>query len=483
MLKQRLQQKLLQKLSPQQIQLIKLLEIPTMQLDQRIKKEIEENPALEEGNLEGEFSADDSEPKEEKEPEEFSIEEYLANDDDTPSYKLRASNYSKDDERKDIPFSVGSTFHESLIAQLGLQVLTDFERKLAEYIIGNIDDDGYLRRDLEAIIDDLAFALNIETNMEQLEKVLAVIQDFDPPGVGALNLQQCLLIQIRKRDKNNPAVHLAEQILADNFMEFTRKHYDKIISKLNITEDLLKAALDEILRLNPKPGGGYADPRDQTSRPIIPDFVLENHDGILELSLNERNVPELKVSRTYAEMLSDLARKKAKRSRQDKETITFVKQKLDSARWFIDAIKQRQTTLLVTMEAILEYQKEYFLDGDEKKLKPMILKDVADVTGLDISTISRVANSKYIQTDFGILSLKSFFSEAMQTTSGEEVSAREVKSILDEAIQGENKKRPLTDERLTEILQEKGYQIARRTVAKYREQLGIPVARLRKELR
>ncbi|HCC28986.1 MAG TPA: hypothetical protein DEQ03_02840 [Marinilabiliales bacterium] len=324
MLKQRLQQKLLQKLSPQQIQFIKLLEIPTMQLDQRIKKEIEENPALEEGNLEGEFSADDGEPKEEKEPEEFSIEEYLANDDDTPSYKLRASNYSKDDERKDIPFSVGSTFHESLIAQLGLQVLTDFERKLAEYIIGNIDDDGYLRRDLEAIIDDLAFALNIETNMEQLEKVLAVIQDFDPPGVGALNLQQCLLIQIRKRDKNNPAVHLAEQILADNFMEFTRKHYDKIISKLNITEDLLKAALDEILRLNPKPGGGYADPRDQTSRPIIPDFVLENHDGILELSLNERNVPELKVSRTYAEMLSDLARKKAKRSRQDKETITFV---------------------------------------------------------------------------------------------------------------------------------------------------------------
>ncbi|PKP11385.1 MAG: RNA polymerase sigma-54 factor [Bacteroidetes bacterium HGW-Bacteroidetes-4] len=481
MLKQRLQQKLLQKLSPQQIQMIKLLEIPTMQLHQRIKKELEENPALEEG---AEYDSDQADEgiNEEKELEEFSLEDYLADQDDTPAYKLRANNYSKDDERKEIPFSMGSTFHESLLTQLGLRVLSDFEKKLAEYIIGNIDDDGYLRRDLDAIVDDLAFALNMETSLEQLKKVLEVIQDFDPPGVGATNLQECLLIQIRKRDQENESLILAEKILDEFFTEFTRKHYDKIIAKLNITEEELKAALDEILRLNPKPGGTYSDPRDQSNRPIIPDFILDNQDGNLEVSLYERNVPDLKVSRTYAEMLDSLARKKAKRNRQDKETITFVRQKLDSARWFIDAIRQRQTTLLITMEAILEYQHEYFLDGDEKKLKPMILKDIADITGLDISTISRVANSKYIQTDFGILSLKSFFSEAMQTTSGEEVSAREVKSILEEAISGEDKKKPLTDERLTKILQEKGYQIARRTVAKYREQLDIPVARLRKEL-
>jgi RNA polymerase sigma-54 factor len=481
MLKQRLQQKLLQKLSPQQIQMIKLLEIPTMQLHQRIKKELEENPALEEG---AEYDSDQADEgvSEEKELEEFSLEDYLADQDDTPAYKLRTNNYSKDDERKEIPFSMGSTFHESLLTQLGLRVLSDFEKKLAEYIIGNIDDDGYLRRDLEAIVDDLAFALNMETSLEQLKKVLEVIQDFDPPGVGATNLQECLLIQIRKRDQENEALVLAEKILDEFFTEFTRKHYDKIIAKLNITEEELKVALDEILRLNPKPGGTYSDPRDQSNRPIIPDFILENLDGNLEVSLYERNVPDLKVSRTYAEMLDSLARKKAKRNRQDKETITFVRQKLDSARWFIDAIRQRQTTLLITMEAILDYQHEYFLDGDEKKLKPMILKDIADLTGLDISTISRVANSKYIQTDFGILSLKSFFSEAMQTTSGEEVSAREVKSILEEAISGEDKKKPLTDERLTTILQEKGYQIARRTVAKYREQLDIPVARLRKEL-
>jgi RNA polymerase sigma-54 factor len=482
MLKQRLQQKLLQKLSPQQIQLIKLLEIPTMQLDQRIKKEIEENPALEEGSMDTDYDQVEDDLKEEKEPEEFSIEEYLADEDNTPAYKLHTSNYSKDDERKEIPFSMGSTFHESLLAQLGLRVLNDFEHKLAEYIIGNIDDDGYLRRDLEAIVDDLAFALNIETSVEQLNKILEIIQDFDPPGVGALNLQQCLLIQIRKRENGNSSAQLAEKILDEYFNEFTKKHYDKILSKLNINEEALKDALDEILRLNPKPGGAYADPRDQSSRPIIPDFILDNQDGKLELTLNERNVPDLKVSRTYAEMLESIANKKAKKNRQDKETITFVRQKLDSARWFIDAIRQRQATLLVTMEAILDYQQEYFIDGDEKKLKPMILKDIADVTGLDISTISRVANSKYIQTDFGILSLKSFFSEAMQTTSGEEVSAREVKSILEEAISGEEKKKPLTDERLTKILQEKGYQIARRTVAKYREQLDIPVARLRKEL-
>ncbi|MDA3891288.1 MAG: RNA polymerase factor sigma-54 [Salinivirgaceae bacterium] len=482
MLKQRLQHKLLQKLSPQQIQLIKLLEIPTMQLNQRVKKELEENPALEEGAEVDFDNQNEDEIKEEKEQDEFSIEDYLADEDDTPSYKLRASNYSKDEERKEVPFSLGSTFHESLIAQLGLRVISDFNRKLAEYIIGNIDDDGYLRRDLEAIVDDLAFTLNIDTTEEQLKEILAIIQDFDPPGVGAVDLQQCLLIQIKRKRNGSSSVKLATEILQDHFTEFARKHYDKIIGRLNITEDDLKDALDEILRLNPKPGGSYSDPRDQTNRPIIPDFVLENYDGELELSLNERNVPDLRLSKAYNDMLEQFGNKKAKKNKQDRETITFVRQKLDSAKWFIDAIRQRQLTLLLTMEAIIEYQGEYFQEGDEKKLKPMILKDIADVTNLDISTISRVANSKYIQTDFGILSLKSFFSEAMQTTSGEEVSAREVKSILEDAVGGEDKQKPLTDEKLTKILQEKGYMIARRTVAKYREQLDIPVARLRKEL-
>jgi len=483
MLKQGLQQKLLQKLSPQQIQLIKLLEIPTMQLNQRIKKEMEENPALEDGP-DVDFDADsDDLPEETKEQDEFSIEEYLADEDDTPAYKLKTNNYSKDEERKEIPFSLGSTFHENLISQLGLRLLSDLERKIAEYIIGNLDDDGYLRREIGAIVDDLAFNLNLETSEAEIQRILKVIQDFDPPGVGASNLQECLLLQIRRKPQDHKQIKLAERILSDFFNEFTRKHYDKIIGRLNITEQELKEVLEEILKLNPKPGSSYSDPQDRSNRPIMPDFILENHDGNLELTLNERNVPDLKVSKTYSEMLESLASNKAKRSRQDKDTITFVKQKLDSARWFIDAIRQRQTTLMLTMEAIITYQREYFLDGDEKKLKPMILKDIADITGLDISTISRVANSKYIQTDFGILSLKSFFSEAMQTASGEEVSAREIKSILEEAIQAEEKHKPLTDEKLTTILQKKGYMIARRTVAKYREQLGIPVARLRKQLK
>jgi RNA polymerase sigma-54 factor len=483
MLKQRLQQKLLQKLTPQQIQVIKLLEIPTMQLDQRIKKELEENPALEEGKDEDEFDIDhEDSAADEKEQDEFSIEDYLSDDDETPLYKTRTNNYSKDDEHKEIPFSTGSSFHETLISQLGLRVLPEFDKKLAEYIIGNIDDDGYLRRDLDAIVDDLAFAMNIETTKEHLEEILSIIQDMDPAGVGARDLQECLLLQIKRKETVTKEIELAEKILTDFFTEFTRKHYDKITSKLNISDEELKKALDEIVKLNPKPGSSFSNPGDQSNSPIIPDFILENHDGELILSLNERNIPDLRVTKTYSEMLESLANKKVKKSKQDKETLNFIKQKLDSARWFIDAIKQRQNTLLITMEAILEYQKEYFIDGDEKKLKPMILKDIADITGLDISTVSRVANSKYIQTDFGIFPLKSFFSESMQTTSGEEVSAREVKSILEDAIGSENKKKPLTDEKLTKILQEKGYKIARRTVAKYREQLGIPVARLRKEL-
>jgi RNA polymerase sigma-54 factor len=477
MLKQRLQQRLLQKLSPQQIQLIKLLEVPTIQLDQRIKREIEENPALEE-------SSSDNQNEEDSllnEKDDLSIEEYLVAEDNTPSYKLRTNNYSKGEERKEIPFSTGHSFHENLKTQLGLRVMSDFERQLAEYIIGNIDDDGYLRRDLSAIVDDLAFSLNIETNEEQLLRILEIIQDFEPAGVGALNLQQCLLIQIRKITQRTKYIDLAEDVLENMFEEFTKKHYDKIINKLNISEDELKLVLDEILKLNPKPGGTLADTNNYLNNsPITPDFILENNNGQLELTLNEKNIPDLRLSSTYSEMLKSLTKKV--KNKQDKETISFVKQKLESAQWFIEAIQQRQTTLLVTMEAIIAYQKEYFLDGDEKKLKPMILKDIADITGLDISTISRVANKKYIQTDFGIFSLKSFFSESMKTTSGEDVSAREVKSILEDAVRNENKQKPLTDEKLTALLKEKGYAIARRTVAKYREQLGIPVARLRKEL-
>jgi RNA polymerase sigma-54 factor len=482
MLKQRLQQKLLQKLSPQQIQMIKLLEIPTMQLEQRIKKELEENPVLEEGRDKEEFES----PTEENDPgtaenDEFSIDEYL-NKDDIPSYKLYSRNYSKDERRMEIPFSIGATFHDHLEAQLGLRRLDEHEQALAEYIIGNIDEDGYLRRDLEAISDDLAFSLNMETSEEDLLKILRVIQDFDPIGVGARDLRECLLLQIRAKDQTNTSIANATKIIRYNFDEFTRKHYDKIQSKLNISDLEMKDAIEEILHLNPKPGSSFSDSANKSSQVIIPDFILENNDGQLEISLNSRNTPELRISRTYSEMLESYAATRAKPSSEQKEAVSFVKQKLDSAKWFIDAIKQRQNTLHVTMNAILEYQRDYFFEGDETKLKPMILKDIADRTGLDISTISRVANSKYIQTHFGIFPLKFFFSEGLQTESGEEVSTREIKKILQDCIDNEEKRKPLTDDKLAAILQEKGYHIARRTVAKYREQLNIPVARMRKEL-
>lgn len=482
MLKQRLQQKLLQKLSPQQIQMIKLLEIPTMQLEQRIKKEIEENPVLEEGKDKDEF---DSNPDDgdtgTNEKEDFSIDEYL-NKDDIPAYKLYSRNYSKDDKKTEIPFSVGATFHDHLEAQLGLRRLDKQEHALAEYIIGNIDEDGYLRRELEAISDDLAFSLNIEASEEELLNILRIIQDFDPVGVGARDLRECLLLQIRAKDQENPDVAFATKIIRYHFDEFTRKHYDKIKNKLDASDEDLKNAIEEILHLNPKPGSSFSDPLNKTTHVIIPDFILENDEGVLEISLNSRNTPELRISRTYSDMLETYAAAKNKPSSEQKEAVTFVKQKLDSAKWFIDAIKQRQNTLLVTMNAILEYQEEYFEEGDETKLKPMILKDIADKTNLDISTISRVANSKYIQTHFGIFPLKFFFSEGLQTESGEEVSTREIKKILQDCIDNEEKKKPLTDDKLAAILQEKGYHIARRTIAKYREQLNIPVARMRKEL-
>ena len=479
MLKQRLQQKLLQKLSPQQIQMIKLLEIPSMQLEQRIKKEIEENPALEEG------ADNDSEEQFEEnttdEEDDFSIDEYVSTD-DIPSYKLNAKNYTGGELKPDIPFSVGSTFQDYLESQLGMRDLDEHKRLLASYLIGNLDDDGYLRRKLEAIVDDLDFSLNVKTTEEELLEILFIIQDFEPIGVGARDLQECLLLQLSAKDTFDPPISVAYNILKYYFDEFTKKHFDKIISKLCITENDLKGAIDEILKLNPKPGGSYSDPHSKVAEHIIPDFILENRDGDLQLSLNSRNVPELRVSRTYSEMLQSYSQSRGKSSKQQREAVNFVKQKLDSARWFIDAIRQRQNTLMITMEAIIDFQKEYFQEGDETKLKPMILKDIADKTGLDISTISRVANSKYIQTHFGIYALKYFFTEGLQTESGEEVSTREIKRILEQCIEGESKRKPLTDDELSDILQKKGYRLARRTVAKYREQLNIPVARLRKEL-
>jgi RNA polymerase sigma-54 factor len=488
MLKQRLSQKLLQKLSPQQIQMIKLLEIPTLQLEQRIKKEVEENPVLEEGEEDRESGEQEGleeeigkEKDNDQDQDEFSLEDYL-NDEEIPSYRLSTKNYSKDERREDIPFSGGMSFHEHLETQLGLRDLTERQAHLAQYILGNIDEDGYLRRKLTAIVDDLAFTMNITTNEDELLEILKVIQDFDPVGVGARDLQECLLLQIETRNQSLPEIALARKILKYHFDEFTKKHYEKIVTRMNISEDDLKVALDEILRLNPKPGSSFSDPQNKSIQHIVPDFVLDNNEGELQLSLNARNVPDLRISPTYSEMLQSYSASKNNATREQKDAITFVKQKLDSAKWFIDAIRQRQNTLVLTMNAIINYQHKYFLEGDDKLLKPMILKDIADITGLDISTISRVANSKYIQTHFGIFALKYFFSEGLQTDSGEEVSTREIKKILEEFIGSEDKRKPLTDERLAEILQEKGYQIARRTVAKYREQLNIPVARLRKEL-
>lgn len=485
MLKQSLQQKLLQKLSPQQIQLIKLLEVPAIHLEQRIKKELEENPLLEEGREEDPDYDRDDVPESQDNQDEFSLDDYLQ-DDEIPAYRLKTRNFSKEDEQNtEIPFTVGISFHESLADQLGLRGLSEEEQALGHYILGNIDDDGYLRRDLESIVDDLAFSMNIQTTENQLYRILKVIQDFDPPGVGARNLQECLLLQIDRimdEGRHDERLVHARKITQHYFDEFTRKHYDKIQTKLNLDDDQLKKAIDEIVRLNPKPGGSYSDPMAKTTAHIVPDFILEDNDGEIELSLNARNAPDLRINQTYADMLMAYNRERKNQSKSHKEAATFVKQKMEAAKWFIDAIRQRQHTLILTMNAIMDFQRSYFETGDEANLRPMILKDIAERTELDISTISRVANSKYIQTPFGIYPLKYFFSEGLQTDSGEEVSTREIKKILEEFIQNEDKKKPLTDDKLAAILNERGYQIARRTVAKYREQLNLPVARLRKEL-
>ncbi|HEX7905701.1 MAG TPA: RNA polymerase factor sigma-54 [Chitinophagaceae bacterium] len=493
-LSQSLQQKLLQKLSPQQIQLMKLLQVPTANLEERIKEELEENPALELDEEKHDENADElkdefNDKEEEYDDKDGSTDEYEnidvsdyvnEGDDEVADYKLRDDNYPEDDEKRQLPVKTETSFYELLLDQLGLLKLDEKERKISEQIVGSIDEDGYLRRETAAIVDDLAFRQNINATEEEVETIIKKIQQFDPPGVAARDLQECLLIQLlRLKDEGKP-VDTAIKAIAKYFDEFTKKHYEKIQRGLNLDEDQLKEVMQQIIRLNPKPGGNVGEINKAESY-VVPDFFILNNNGALELTLNSRNAPELRISEGYRDMLKEYDRG-AKKDRRQKEAVLFIKQKIDAAKWFIDAIKQRQHTLLSTMNAIMEHQHEFFLTGDETTLRPMILKDIAEKTALDISTVSRVANSKFVQTEFGTYRLKFFFSESLTTESGEEVSTREVKKILSNLIEGESKKRPLSDERLTELLQEKGYNIARRTVAKYREQLNIPVARLRKEL-
>lgn len=491
MLKQNLQQKLLQKLSPQQIQFIKLLQVPTVSLDTRIKEELEENPALEDLSLtnlnepEDQYADHDSDDDnynsddDSGSADEFNIEDYLQEDNVNEYGSRYDQNGDDDDDRKEIPIAVQSSFFENLQAQLDLVPLSDKDFRIGQQIIGSLDDDGYLRRSVTSLTDDLAFSQNIFAEDEEVEEMLKIIQSFDPPGVGARSLQECLLIQLKRKDQNDHVVKKATQVVEHYLDEFTRKHYDKLEKALNMTSQELRAVIAEILKLNPKPGDSSEVNTKQLQ--VIPDFHITNNDGVLVLTLNAKNAPELRVSRSYQDMFEHYD-KASQKDKKMKEAVQFVKQKLDSAKWFIDAIKQRQQTLLKTMNAIMHYQYDFFLTGDEKKLRPMILKDIADRISMDISTVSRVANSKYVQTEHGTFLLKSFFSEAIQTESGEEVSNKEVKKILEENIGAEDKRHPLADERLTEILKEKGYNIARRTVAKYREQMNIPVARLRKEL-
>ena len=460
-----------QKLSPQQIQMIKLLELPAAMLEQRIKQEIENNIVLEE----------DHSGTEGEEPTQISMDEYLT-EDDTPSYKSRLNHFSKDDRPRNFQISGGRSLQDSLIEQLGFKNLNQRQKTIAEFIIGSIDNDGYLRRDLQSLSDDMAFTLGIEVDIPELEQMLDIIQHLEPTGVGARDLRECLLLQLGSHALDSEEKILAYTILENHFDEFVKKHYQRMINRLGTTEDIFRAAVQEIQHLQPKPGNLFSE--DSDSAPyIIPDFILDYNDGEFDLTLNSYNIPELKINRHYLDVIRQNSGKSEQRmSESEKEAMLFVKSKIDAAKWFMSAIKQRHDTLMRTMQTILDYQQEYFKDGDRSKLKPMILKDIAERTGLDVSTISRVANSKYVQTSFGIILLKSLFSEAMQTTSGEEVSSYEIKNLLEKCIEEENKRRPLTDEQLMNILNEKGYCIARRTVAKYREMLGIPVARLRKEI-
>ena len=488
MLKQKLSQKLLQKLSPQQIQLIKLLQVPSVQMEQRIKQEIEDNPALEEGaedinEYDKEESIDEiNKDDHEERNDEVDITDYMS-DDEIADYKL-SSYGGKGGQQEEKPFAFGASikvsFHEHLMTQLGMRKLEKERHALCAHLIGSIDEDGYLRRPIISIVDDLAFTQNIYTDEQELQACLSIIQKFDPSGVGARDLQECLLIQIQKREDGTRSLEDAELILNKHFESFTKKKYDYLMKRLDCDSESLKAAIDEIVKLNPKPGSGYSD-QSKTNQYITPDFILRMEDGELLLSLNRRNAPELKISPTYRGMLESYAESKGK-NKQQKEAVLFIKQKIDSAKWFIEAIRQRQETLITTMKAILEYQNDFFMSGDESNLRPMILKDIATITGFDISTISRVSNSKYIQTEFGTFPLKFFFSESMTNEDGEEISTKEIKNELKQLIERESKQKPLSDQALAESLKTKGYNIARRTIAKYREQLNIPVARLRKEL-
>ena len=470
MLKQGLELKQTQKLSPLQIQTIKLIELPIQELEQRIRKELEENPVL-----------DEDVPKESDEgeaPREVSLSEYKE-DDSIPSYRLRSDNYSSKDERPQYStFSVKESFTQSLQEQLGYSNLTEHQYAVASFIIGSLDDDGYLRRSIDSIVDDLSFRANIETDEEEVLAMLKIVQDFDPAGVGARDLRECLLLQIRHCRKT-PEVENATRILKNHFHEFTSKHFQKIMTRMGLTEEELKAAIAKILKLNPSPGGQIDDSYTDQAQQIVPDFLLEYKDGELVLSMPRFSIPELRINRKYADILLEAANSS---EREKKEAAAFVKKKIDSAKWFVEAIKQRHNTLSTTMQAIVDYQREYFIDGDETHLKPMVLKDIAEMTGFDISTISRVVNSKYIETHFGIFSLKYFFSEGLENQDGEEVSTRELKKALQECVDNEDKRKPLTDDELVEKMTEKGYKVARRTIAKYRDQLGIPKARLRKEL-
>lgn len=480
MLKQQLQIKLSQKLSPQQIKLMKLIQLSTLDLEQKIEAEIGENPALESGveaakldNQENDF-----EENTKIETDEIDIDQYLS-DDEIPSYRLYSNNYSSDDEERTVPLSGGISFHQSLLQQMGNLILNEDEMLIAEFLIGSIDDSGYIRRSDDELIDDLAFTQNIFTDKKQLDKVIRSVQSLDPPGVGARSLKECLQLQLEKKKKDRPEVVHALKIIKEEFDHFSHKHYTKLQDRVGITQEELKKALEFIARLNPKPGGALSSTIQNTH--VVPDFILTLEDGRIEVKLNRRNAPQLKVSNTYKDMLEGY-QESDKKSKTQQDAVQFIKQKLDAAKWFIDAIQQRHQTLTLTINAIVAHQKEYFLSGDERKLKPMILKDISDKIDMDISTISRVANSKYIDTPYGVKLLKTFFSEGLKNEEGEDVSSIEIKNILSQLIAEENKKKPLTDEILSKLMKKKGYIVARRTIAKYREQLDIPVARLRKEL-
>lgn len=470
MIKQGLEQKQVQKLSPLQIQTIKLIELPIQELEQRVKAEFEDNPVLDDSPVESRDDDDDQ-------PKDISIDELDA-DDPIPSYRLRVNNYGKDERPEYNTFSVKESFTQSLLTQLGFRNLNEHQMAIGRYLVCSIDDDGYLRRDLDTIVDDIAFRENIETDYEEVSYLLGIIQQFDPAGVGARDLRECLIIQLRKM-KQTEDVSNALTILEDHFQEFTNKHFQKIMSRMGLSEEQLKAAINRIVKLNPTPGGQIDDSYTEQAQQVVPDFVLDLVDGELKLSMPRFSIPEIRVNKKYADMLAEA---KGSSDRKQKEAATFVKQKIDSAKWFVEALKQRHNTLESTMRAIIDYQHDYFLDGDESHLKPMVLKDIAEVTGFDISTISRVVNSKYIETHFGIYPLKYFFSEGLENQAGEEVSTRELKKALQECVDGENKRKPLTDDQLVDEMNKKGYKVARRTIAKYRDQLGIPKARLRKEL-